>query len=80
MSRKSQFDAITDLIHDMGHPVSADHAMNILFVYYIMFVIDSFDGSKPCQCNTACESHNDCCDDYMTVCSAPEDSCAGRCG
>jgi len=38
---------------------------------------DSYDSSYPCQCNTACSSHNDCCDDYPSVC---QQSCRGRCG
>lgn len=27
-----------------------------------------YDSSLPCQCNTACESHGDCCSDYSSVC------------
>jgi len=41
---------------------------------------DSFDGSMSCQCNTACETHSDCCSDYYTICKSSSDSCSGRCG
>ena len=30
---------------------------------------ESFNHDKPCQCNSACGSHHDCCDDYDQVCS-----------
>lgn len=33
------------------------------------------DDTKPCQCNTACTSHGDCCDDYETVCFTCQDRC-----
>jgi len=41
---------------------------------------DPLDTSQPCQCNTACESHNDCCDDYWSQCQGQSQSCAGKCG
>merc|ERR1712215_135202 len=40
---------------------------------------DSFDASFPCQCNSACVSHSDCCSDYGNVCQE-ENSCKGKCG
>jgi len=33
--------------------------------------------SWPCQCNSACANHNDCCDDYRRICES--ESCEGRC-
>merc|ERR1712198_798497 len=37
---------------------------------------ESYDPSKPCQCNNECGSHNNCCSDYVDVCL----SCKDRCG
>eukprot|EP00091_Calanus_sinicus_P015667 TRINITY_DN3416_c0_g1_i6.p1 TRINITY_DN3416_c0_g1~~TRINITY_DN3416_c0_g1_i6.p1 ORF type:complete len:396 (+),score=144.88 TRINITY_DN3416_c0_g1_i6:43-1188(+) len=42
---------------------------------------DAFDSSYPCQCNTACASHSDCCADYASVCQGGSgESCKGKCG
>ena len=39
--------------------------------------LDPYDSSAPCQCNSACGSHGDCCDDYSECHS--DQSCQGRC-
>jgi len=39
-----------------------------------------YDSSLPCQCNSACGNHNDCCNDYEDVCLGDLLKCAGRCG
>ena len=50
---------------------------NRIFININSSAPDSYDSSYPCQCNTACSSHSDCCDDYTSVC---QQSCRGRCG
>ncbi|XP_063406418.1 uncharacterized protein LOC134690377 [Mytilus trossulus] len=37
-----------------------------------------YDKKLPCQCNTACKEHRDCCADYDNSC--PKEFCTGRCG
>merc|ERR1719315_933933 len=41
---------------------------------------DSYDSSYSCQCNTACTTHNDCCDDYGSVCGGGTNTCHDMCG
>jgi len=41
---------------------------------------DPYDSSYSCQCNTACATHNDCCDDYSSVCTGESSTCHGKCG
>lgn len=41
---------------------------------------DGYDPSLVCQCNDACGSHHNCCDDYQDVCSDNAGTCVGRCG
>ncbi|CAC5413663.1 ENDOU [Mytilus coruscus] len=36
-----------------------------------------YDSQLPCQCNTACNTHRDCCKDYDDSC--PKEFCVGRC-
>ncbi|XP_052097052.1 uncharacterized protein LOC127732050 [Mytilus californianus] len=36
-----------------------------------------YDDKLPCQCNTACNTHEDCCIDYNDSC--PKELCVGRC-
>ena len=37
-------------------------------IYYPIFST-GLNPSEPCQCNTACKSHNDCCPDYDDLCN-----------
>merc|ERR1711970_288199 len=41
---------------------------------------DAYDSSYPCQRNTACASHGDCCPDYGSVCQGGGTSCKDKCG
>ena len=36
-----------------------------------LILMAAYDKSQPCQCNTACSEHNDCCSDYADQCQGP---------
>jgi len=41
---------------------------------------DPLDPNQPCQCNAACVTYHDCCDDYSEICQGDDNSCKGKCG